>query len=292
MPDTALSALSGRLYVVATPIGNLDDLSTRAIDVLRNATLIAAEDTRRFAILAQRFGITAPCLPYHEHNEREVVAQLVTRLRAGAAVALVSDAGTPLVSDPGYRLAAEAHASGIPVIPVPGACAAVAALSASGLATDRFVFERFLPARAAAREQRLRELAAETRTLIFYESSHRIEESLGAMRAVLGDARRACLARELTKLHEQIVNLPLGELPTWLAADDNRRRGEFVVLVAGAAETTVSGGTLPPQQVFELLRAELPPSAAARLAARLTGLPRKHFYASAHEKSADPEAEA
>lgn len=283
MPADTQQAVAGCLFIVATPIGNLDDVSPRAIDVLRKASLVAAEDTRRFAILAQRFGLNVPCVPYHEHNEREQVSSLVAQLREGAQIALVSDAGTPLVSDPGFRLAAQAHVAGIRVVPVPGACAAIAALSASGLPTDRFVFEGFLPARAGAREQRLRELAGEVRTLIFYESSHRIAESVTAMKAVFGAARRVCLARELTKLHEQIVNLPLADLPAWLAADANRERGEFVVLISGAADESSAGTQLPPTALFELLRTELPPSAAARLAAKMTGLPRKQFYALTQE---------
>lgn len=285
-PEGVSEMNAGCLYVVATPIGNLDDLSPRAIETLRRVECIAAEDTRHFAILAQRFGIAASVVAFHEHNERQLVPKLVASLRGGSNVALVSDAGTPLISDPGYRLVGAALEAGIRVSPLPGPCAAIAALSASGLASDRFVFEGFLPARDAARRARLQELAAEPRTLLFYESSHRIRESVSAMLEVFGAGRRCCLARELTKLHEQIVSATLGELPDWFNADANRVRGEFVMLVTGS-EASACTIALPPNTIFELLRAELPPSTAAKLAAKLTGLPRKHFYAEAHADKSD-----
>lgn len=280
-PRESASAMSaGCLYVVATPIGNLDDLSPRALEILRRVACIAAEDTRHFAVLAQRFGINTACIACHEHNEQQVVPKLLARMQAGERIALVSDAGTPLISDPGYRLVTAAVEAGILVSPLPGPCAAIAALSVSGLPSDRFVFEGFLPARDAARRARLQELAGESRSLLFYESSHRIRESVQTMQEVFGTERRCCLARELTKLHEQIVSTTLGELPGWLDADVNRVRGEFVVLVGGVADVTAAS-TLPPRAIFDLLRAELPPSVAAKLAAKLTGLPRKHFYAGA-----------
>lgn len=270
---------AGCLYVVATPLGNLEDLSPRAVAVLRSVACVAAEDTRRFAQLAQRFAIDTPRLALHEHNEDQQVATLLARLQAGEALALVSDAGTPLISDPGFRLVAAAQAAGVTVVPVPGPCAAIAALSAAGLPSDRFVFEGFLPAKQAARRARLQALAEETRTLIFYESVHRIVASAADLCTCLGAQRRVVVARELTKLHEQIVSLPLQALVGWLQENDNHRRGEFVLLVAGAEATASQENRLSAQAIFELLAAELPPGKAARLAHQITGLPRSHFYA-------------
>ncbi|WP_300617441.1 16S rRNA (cytidine(1402)-2'-O)-methyltransferase [Dokdonella sp.] len=269
---------AGRLWVVATPIGNLDDLSPRARDVLRGASLIAAEDTRHSAPLLAQAGAKARAVPLHEHNEQEQSARVIEHLRDGGDVALISDAGTPLVSDPGYRLVRAARAAGFVVSPVPGPCAAIAALSAAGLPSDRFVFEGFLPAKAAARRERLGELAAEPRTLLFYESSHRIVESLADMRAAFGDAREAVVARELTKLFETILAAPLGELAARVEADPNQQRGEFVVLVAGAAEADADATLAEGRRVFGLLREELPPARAAKLAAAITGAPRRQLY--------------
>lgn len=269
---------AGRLWVVATPIGNLDDLSPRARDVLRGASLIAAEDTRHSAPLLAQAGAKARAVPLHEHNEQEQSVRVIEHLRDGGDVALISDAGTPLVSDPGYRLVRAARAAGFVVSPVPGPCAAIAALSAAGLPSDRFVFEGFLPAKAAARRERLGELAAEPRTLLFYESSHRIVESLADMRAAFGDAREAVVARELTKLFETILAAPLGELAARVEADPNQQRGEFVVLVAGAAEADADATLAEGRRVFGLLREELPPARAAKLAAAITGAPRRQLY--------------
>lgn len=269
---------TGRLWVVATPIGNLDDLSARARDTLRAVDLIAAEDTRHSAPLLAQAGAQARALALHEHNEAEQAARIVEHLRGGGDVALISDAGTPLISDPGYRLVRAARAAGFEVSPVPGPCAAIAALSVAGLASDRFVFEGFLPARAIARRERLQALAAETRTLIFYESSHRIVDSLADLRAVFGDAREAVLARELTKLFETILAAPLGELAARVEADANQRRGEFVVLVAGATGADADAELAEGRRVFSLLREELPPARAAKLAAAITGAPRKLLY--------------
>lgn len=272
-------AMPGTLWVVATPIGNLDDLSPRAVATLREVALIAAEDTRHSRALLVRHGIATPLAALHEHNEREAVAALLARLVAGDSVALVSDAGTPLVSDPGYRLVRAARAAGIRVSPVPGACAAIAALSVAGLPSDRFVFEGFLPAKAPARRARLVELAAEPRTLVFYESSHRVAESLADMRDVFGAAREAVLARELTKLYETVLAAPLGELAERVARDPDQQRGEFVLLVAGRgeeADARVEEG----RRVFALLRDELPPAKAAKLAAAISGAPRRALYGS------------
>ncbi len=269
---------TGTLWVVATPIGHLDDLSPRAADTLRRAALIAAEDTRHSRPLLAHHGIATALTALHEHNEREAVAALLARLAAGDDIALIADAGTPLISDPGYRLVRAARSAGFRVSPVPGACAAIAALSVAGLASDRFVFEGFLPAKSAARHARLQALAGESRTLVFYESSHRIEESLAAIAAVFGAGREAVLARELTKRFETVLALPLGELATRVAADADQRRGEFVLLVAGHAEA--EDERLPEgRRVYALLREELPPARAARLAAAITGAPRRALYA-------------
>lgn len=269
----------GKLWIVATPIGNLADLSPRAQQVLRDADLIAAEDTRHSAALLAQFGIATRTLALHEHNEREKADELVRRLCEGAQIALICDAGTPLVSDPGYRLVRAARAAGVVVSPVPGACAAIAALSAAGLASDRFVFEGFLPAKPAARRARLQPLAGETRTLIFYESSHRIEECLHDCASVFGADRHAVLARELTKIYETILGGTLADLSARVSADADQRRGEFVLLVAGADAESDAAKLAEGRRAFEILRRELPPSRAAKLAAEISGAPRKSLYA-------------
>lgn len=269
----------GRLWVVATPIGNLDDFAPRAAAVLREVAWVAAEDTRHSAPLMARAGSHARLLALHEHNEEAQSGRLVERLLAGESGALISDAGTPLVSDPGFRLVRAARAAGLEVSPVPGPCAAVAALSVAGLPSDRFVFEGFLPARPAARRERLRALAGETRTLVFYESSHRVADSLQDLAAVLGAGREAVLARELTKRFETVIAAPLGELALRVATDADQRRGEFVLVVGGARGEAADDQLAAGRRAYELLRAELPPTKAARLAAALTGAPRRALYA-------------
>lgn len=271
-------AAIGKLWIVATPIGNLADLSPRAQEVLRTVDLIAAEDTRHSAALLAQFGIATRTLALHEHNEREKSDELVRRLCEGAQIALISDAGTPLVSDPGYRLVRAARAAGIAVSPVPGACAAIAALSAAGLPSDRFVFEGFLPAKSAARRAHLQTLVAETRTLIFYESSHRIEESLRDCASVFGGDRHAVLARELTKIYETVLDGTLADLSARVSADADQRRGEFVLLISGAQADVQVAKLAEGRRVFEILRRELPPSRAAKLAAEITGASRKALY--------------
>lgn len=268
----------GRLWIVATPIGNLEDLSPRAAAVLRDVALVAAEDTRHSGPLLARVGSRARTLALHEHNEREQASRIVETLREGHDVAVVADAGTPLVSDPGYRLVRAAREAGIEVSPVPGPCAAVAALSVAGLASDRFVFEGFLPARAAARRERLGALVAEARTLIFYESSHRIVDMLGDLVALFGADRPAVVARELTKLFETVLSSPLAGLLERVAADPNQQRGEFVVLVAGAVGAEADATLAEGRRVFALLRDELPPARAAKIAAAITGAPRRLLY--------------
>ncbi|TAL75244.1 MAG: 16S rRNA (cytidine(1402)-2'-O)-methyltransferase [Rhodanobacter sp.] len=271
----------GCLWVVATPIGHRDDLSARAIATLRAVAVIAAEDTRHSRPLLMHHGIDTPLVALHEYNEREAVAALVRRLGEGESVALISDAGTPLVSDPGFRLVRAARAAGIRCAPIPGACAAIAALSVAGLPSDRFVFEGFLPPKSAARRARLQALAGEPRTLIFYESSHRIAESLADLRDVFGGEREAVLARELTKVFETVLGEPLAALAERVAADPDQQRGECVILVAGHAdEADVDAKLVEGRRVFAILREELSPAKAAKLAAAISGAPRKALYES------------
>lgn len=276
--DGGLSA-GGALYVVATPIGNLDDLSTRARATLAAVDLIAAEDTRHSAALLRHCAIATRCVALHEHNERDASVDLVRQMLAGKRIALISDAGTPLISDPGYRLVRAARAAGVVVRPIPGACAAIAALSVAGLPSDRFVFEGFLPAKSAARRARLRELAAETRTLIFYESNHRIVEALADFVAELGAQRGLVLARELTKHFETVLDGALGDVAARVGADADQQRGEFVLLLAGAGESDAAARLVEGRRVYALLARELPPSRAAKLAAEITGAPRNALYA-------------
>ncbi|HEY8328930.1 MAG TPA: 16S rRNA (cytidine(1402)-2'-O)-methyltransferase [Rhodanobacter sp.] len=271
------SVQPGCLWVVATPIGHRDDLSARAIGTLRAVAVIAAEDTRHSRPLLVHHNIDTPLIALHEHNERDAVDAIVRRMQGGDAVALISDAGTPLISDPGFRLVRAARAAGIRCIPVPGACAAIAALSVAGLPSDRFVFEGFLPPKAAARRSRLQELASDARTLIFYESSHRVAESLADMRDVFGADREAVLARELTKLFETVLGAPLAELAARVVADPDQQRGEHVILVAGRGEE-VDAKLGEGKRVFAILREELPPAKAAKLAAAISGAPRKLLY--------------
>ena len=272
--------LPGHLYVVATPIGNLGDLSPRARAVLSGVDRIAAEDTRTTGAMLTQFGIHRPLVALHEHNEDALASSLIAQLRDGRSLALVSDAGTPLVSDPGFALVRAARAAGVPVIAVPGPCAAVAALSIAGLPSDAFLFAGFLPPKAAARKARLTELAREPRTVIVYESAHRIAECARDLADVLGD-RSVCLAREITKRFEQSVTGPASALPAWIAQDANRERGEFVLVIAGASDAAASDAQ--GDRVLRELVGELPASRAARVAAALTGLPRKQLYARALE---------
>ena len=281
----AMNSTTGSLYVVATPIGNLDDMSVRALKVLREVALIAAEDTRHSLRLMQHFGIATPLAACHEHNEREEGSRFITRLLAGDNVALISDAGTPLISDPGYHLVRQARAAGIPVVPVPGACALIAALSAAGLPSDRFIFEGFLPAKAVGRRARLELLKEEPRTLIFYEAPHRILECLQDLEVVFGAERPALLARELTKTFETLKGLPLAELRAFVEGDSNQQRGECVVLVAGWSEPEgedVIGAEA--RRVLDLLLEEMPLKRAAALAAQITGVRKNLLYQVALEK--------
>lgn len=286
--SSVAAAQPGKLYVVATPIGNLDDISPRALRTLREVALIAAEDTRHSIRLLQHFGITTALAACHDHNEREQGGRFVARLLAGDDVALISDAGTPLISDPGYHLVRQVRAAGIEVVPVPGPSALIAALSAAGLPSDRFIFEGFLPAKAAARRGRLELLKEEPRTLIFYEAPHRVLESVQDMASLFGRDRHAVLARELTKAFETLKGAPLGELAEWIAADSNQQRGECVLLVTGwqapEGEDAISGEAL---RVLDLLLGELPVKRAAALAAEITGVRKNLLYQAALERQAD-----
>jgi 16S rRNA (cytidine1402-2'-O)-methyltransferase len=281
-----VSIEAGTLYVVATPIGNLEDMTPRAVEVLRQADRIAAEDTRHSAGLLRHFGITTPMLSLHEHNERQKAAALLQKLTAGESIALISDAGTPLISDPGYVLVREAQLAGIRVVPVPGASALIAALSASGLPTDRFSFEGFLPAKGGQRRKALEALRQESRTLAFYESPHRILDSLADMAAVFGEDRQVVLARELTKTFETIRHDSLGSLLEWIRGDANQQRGEFVVLVHGA-EQSGEGIDAETRRIAGLLAEELPLKQAAALAAKICDEKKNTLYKYLLERQQD-----
>ena len=274
-----VSIVNGALYIVATPIGNLADMTARAIEVLRDVAVIAAEDTRHSAVLLRHFSISTPCLAYHEHNERQQTETLIERLRQGAAVALISDAGTPLLSDPGYHLVRAAHAADIRVIPVPGASAVLAALSVSGLPTDRFSFEGFLPAKSAGRRERLLALRSETRTLIFYEAPHRLLATLGDMAEIFGQQREAVLARELTKLYETIRKDSLERLLDWVEADPNQQKGECVIVVQGAEVVADQvDADADKRRILEILLEEMPLKQAVGVAVKISGEKRNRLY--------------
>lgn len=265
------------LYIVATPIGNLEDITLRAVATLRSVNLIAAEDTRHTRRLLQHFEIDTPLTAYHEHSSDAEAVRLCQRIVSGDAVALVSDAGTPMISDPGYRLVRAAQAAGVRVVPVPGACAAIAALSASGLPSDRFLFAGFLPARTAARRTRLTQLAKESATLVFYEAPHRLQETLDDLVLCLGGAREATLARELSKTFETLRRDTLGHLVAFVAGDSNQCRGEIVLLVAGctAPEPEVDA---PLAELMQALAARLPPREAASLLSTYSGVRKNRLY--------------
>lgn len=270
----------GTLYVVATPIGNLRDITLRALDVLRSVDIVAAEDTRVTQGLLAAYGIRKPLTALHEHNEASVTPKLVEALKVGRSVALMSDAGTPGVSDPGAHLVRSVRAAGLPLVPIPGASAVTATLSVAGLAAPRWLFYGFLPAKVKARRQTLAELAALPFHLVFYEAPHRIMESVADMAAVLGPERELVLARELTKRFEQVTSLTLGQAQDWLAAHPDRQRGEFVLIVSGAVHIE-SLDEAAARKILDTLLNELPASQAARIAARLTGLKRSDLYARA-----------
>ncbi|CAJ1000179.1 16S rRNA (cytidine(1402)-2'-O)-methyltransferase [Sodalis praecaptivus] len=265
------------LYVVPTPIGNLEDITRRALSVLQGVDLIAAEDTRHTGLLLQHFAINARLFALHDHNEQQKADVLLAKLQDGQSIALVSDAGTPLINDPGYHLVRRCREAGIRVVPLPGACAAITALSAAGLPSDRFCYEGFLPAKRKARLDSLQGLAQEPRTLIFYESTHRLLESLEDMAIAWGPLRYVVLARELTKTWESLHGTPVGELLAWVREDDMRRRGEMVLIVEGYR---APDDALPPEalRTLALLLAELPLKKAAALAAEIHGVKKNALY--------------
>lgn len=267
------------LYIVATPIGNRADISQRAIEVLSEVDLIAAEDTRHSGQLLQYYNISRPMLAYHDHNEAQQTERILQRLLEGKSVALISDAGTPLMSDPGYRLVKAAQQAGIPVSPVPGPCAAIAALSASGLATDQFYFVGFPPSKSTARKKFFHTLSHYAATLVFYESSHRIVDSIRDMLEVFGESRVVVMARELTKKFETIRQSSLPELLQWVESDSNQQKGEFVLLLEGDKRTEESEGlNMELDHMLKVLMDELPVKQASQLVARITGLKKNQVY--------------
>jgi len=272
-----VSNAAGRLYIVATPIGNRDDITARAVEILRSVDRVVAEDTRHSGRLLAHLTINRPMMSLHEHNEAHAAQRVIGHLLKGESLALISDAGTPLISDPGYPLVRACREQGIEVVSVPGASALIAALSVSGLPTDRFRFEGFLPRRQQARLAHLETLRRETVTLIFYESSHRVTEALSDLVAVFGPARPAVLARELTKLHETVRSAPLAELLDWVAADENQRKGEFVLMLAGA-EVDADHSASDIDNLLAILLEELPLKQAASLAARISGEKKNLLY--------------
>ncbi len=268
--------LTPSLYIVPTPIGNLGDITQRAIEVLSKVDLIAAEDTRHSGILLSHLQIKAPLFALHDHNEQQKAEVLIAKVKQGMAVALISDAGTPLISDPGYHLVTRCREAGVPVVPLPGPCAAITALSAAGLPTDRFTFEGFLPAKEKARDDKLTELLGETRTMVFYEAPRRLLDTMSAIARIYGE-RQVVVARELTKTFETIHSLPATEMQLWLGEDDNRCRGEIVLMLAGARPDP---DALPPEalRTLALLQKELPLKKAAALTAEIHGVKKNALY--------------
>lgn len=274
------------LYIVPTPIGNLGDITQRALTVLASVDLVAAEDTRHTGLLLQHFAINARLFALHDHNEQQKADVLLAKLQEGQSIALVSDAGTPLINDPGYHLVRRCREAGVRVVPLPGACAAITALSAAGLPSDRFCYEGFLPAKSKGRCDALRALSDEPRTLIFYESTHRVLDTLQDMVSVWGATRYVVLARELTKTWESLYGAPVGELLAWVQADENRRKGEMVLIVEGhkAEEDALPADAL---RTLALLQAELPLKKAAALAAEIHGVKKNALYKYALEQQGE-----
>ncbi|MFT6388990.1 MAG: 16S rRNA (cytidine1402-2'-O)-methyltransferase [Cellvibrionaceae bacterium] len=281
--DTLISEANndhyGVLYIVATPIGNLGDISQRAIETLSRVDYVAAEDTRHSARLINHLNITASMIAYHDYSDERRLKKICQDLLDGQSVALISDAGTPLISDPGYQLVKLIREQGIQVVPIPGACALISALSAAGLPTDRFAFEGFLPAKGSSRKAYLQLLARDSRTLVFYESTHRLLDSLEDMSAIFGDERSAVIARELTKTFETITSGSIRELIDNAVADKNQRRGEFVIMVHGYKmpenEITIDQSVVGTMMI---LLKELPIKQAAAIGAKLTGLKKRDLY--------------
>lgn len=274
-----MTDLTGILYIVATPIGNLQDITQRALETFAQVDLIAAEDTRHSGLLLSHYGIKKPFFALHDHNEQEKAHILVEKLKQGSNIALISDAGTPLISDPGFHLVRQCREENIRVVPLPGACAAITALCASGIASDRFCFEGFLPAKSKARKDKLENIAEEDRTLIFYESTHRILDTLEDMQAVLGEERYIVLAREITKTWETIAGDTVKNLREWLLEDPNRTKGEMVLIVEGKPKSD-NNDEISPQAVkaLELIAEELPLKKAAAIVAELYGYKKNALY--------------
>lgn len=274
-----MTDLTGILYIVATPIGNLQDITQRALDTFAQVDLVAAEDTRHSGLLLSHYGIKKPFFALHDHNEQEKAHILVEKLKQGSHIALISDAGTPLISDPGFHLVRQCREAGIRVVPLPGACAAITALCASGIASDRFCFEGFLPAKSKARKDKLENIAEEDRTLIFYESTHRILDTLEDMQSVLGEERYVVLAREITKTWETIMGNTIKNLREWLLEDPNRTKGEMVLIVEGKPKSD-NNEEISPQAVkaLELITEELPLKKAAAIVAELYGYKKNALY--------------
>ncbi len=269
----------GILYIVATPLGNLGDISNRAIEILNAVDLIAAEDTRHSQRLLTHLGITKKQLiALHDHNERDQSAALLARIEEGQNIALISDAGTPLISDPGYLVVRSAHEQGIRVVPIPGPCALITALSVSGLPTDRFCFEGFLPAKTHAREEILQHLVPETRTLVFYEAPHRIVDTLKSIHTIFGAEREATLARELTKTFETIKQGTILELCTWVESDINQTRGEMVLILKGAMAAKKVGLTPEALNILRVLMGDLSLKQAVELTVKITGIRKREVY--------------
>ncbi|SIT09360.1 16S rRNA (cytidine(1402)-2'-O)-methyltransferase [Neptunomonas antarctica] len=265
-------------YVVATPIGNLGDLTPRAVDVLQSVALIAAEDTRHSGRLMGHFNIKTPMISVHDHNERQRLQTILDKLAAGDSIALISDAGTPLISDPGFIVVRGVREAGYKVVPIPGCCAVITAMCAAGLPTDRFVFEGFLPAKRSGRQQKLSEIIGETRTVIYYESTHRILDSLQDMIDVFGPDRYVVLARELTKTFETIHGDHVQALLEWVKQDHNQQKGEFVVLIQGVEPVVMEGFSAETLKVLDIMLAELPVKQAAALTAKITGEKKNALY--------------
>jgi 16S rRNA (cytidine1402-2'-O)-methyltransferase len=284
LETAAISAST--LYIVPTPIGNLGDITQRALSVLQSVDLIAAEDTRHTGLLLQHFAINARLFALHDHNEQQKSEVLLAKLQEGQSIALVSDAGTPLINDPGYHLVRTCREAGIRVVPLPGPCAAIAALSAAGLPSDRFCYEGFLPAKSKGRRDALKALEQEPRTIIFYESTHRLLDSLDDICAVLGEARYVVLAREITKTWESIHGAPIGELAAWVKEDENRRKGEMVLIVEGFKAQSDDELPADALRTLALLQAELPLKKAAALAAEIHGVKKNALYKYALEQQA------
>ena len=270
--------MTGTLFIVATPIGNLYDITFRAVEILKSVDIILAENTRHSKKLLQHLNITKPIRAFHEHNEREKTKAIIDELHSGKSIALISDAGTPLISDPGYFLVVQAKKEGLRVVPIPGASALITALSASGLASDSFTFLGFLPSKQIARIKLLKTLLNQTKTSIFYESPKRILATLTDMHAIFGDSREVCLAKELTKVFETIQTDSIPNLINYLTADENNQKGEFVILIAANDKIDIVEAETRLDSLLPILCAEMGASKAAKLAAKITGIDKKICY--------------